>query len=212
MTKLDIFSDPICPWCFIGKAHLDRALEAAPEHNFEIEWHPFQLNPEMPANGMDRRLYLETKFGGKEQAVRAYAPVAEHAEAAGVQIAFDKITTTPNTFNAHRLIYWAGIEGCQTPVVSGLFSAYFKAGEDVGELSVLVKVAERAGMNGSLAQKLLISDADTEVVSQREEAGRHMGITSVPTFIIAKQHVVQGAQQPDLWRRAIDDLAAVAQS
>ena len=212
MTKLDIFSDPICPWCFIGKAHLDRTLEAAPEHDFEIEWHPFQLNPEMPADGMDRRLYLETKFGGKEQAVRAYAPVAEHAEAAGVPIAFDKIATTPNTFNAHRLIYWAGIEGCQKPVVSGLFSAYFKAGDDIGELSVLVKVAERAGMDGSLAQKLLISDADTELVSQREEVGRHMGITSVPTFIVAEQHVVQGAQLPDLWRRVIDDLAAAPQS
>ena len=93
-----------------------------------------------------------------------------------------------------------------------MFSAYFKAGEDIGELSVLVKVAERSGMDGSLAQKLLISDADTEAVSQREEAGRHMGITSVPTFIVAEQHVVRGAQQPDLWRRVIDDLAAVAQS
>lgn len=128
MTKLDIISDPICPWCYIGKAHLDRALEAAPEHNFDIEWHPFQLNPDMPAGGMDRRLYLETKFGGKEQAVRAYAPVVEHAQSAGLEIAFDKIKTTPNTFNAHRLIYWAGIEGCQTPVVAGLFRAYFKLG------------------------------------------------------------------------------------
>lgn len=81
MTKLDIISDPICPWCYIGKAHLDRALEAAPEINFDIEWHPFQLNPDMPAGGMDRRLYLETKFGGKEQAVRAYTPVSSTLKA-----------------------------------------------------------------------------------------------------------------------------------
>ena len=132
MTKLDIISDPICPWCYIGKAHLDRALEAAPEHNFDIEWHPFQLNPDMPAGGMDRRLYLETKFGGKEQAVRAYAPVVEHAQSAGLEIAFDKIKTTPNTFNAHRLIYWAGMPnagGC------GAVSRLFQTGPRSGRSS-----------------------------------------------------------------------------
>ena len=209
MTKLDIISDPICPWCYIGKAHLDRALEAAPEHNFEIEWHPFQLNPDMPAAGMDRRLYLETKFGGKEQAVRAYAPVAEQAQNAGLEIAFDKIKTTPNTFNAHRLIHWAGIEGCQTPVVASLFRAYFKEGRDIGDPEVLVLVAERGGMDGGLAKRLLASDADIKALTEKEAANRQMGVTSVPTFIVAGQHVVQGAQPPDLWQRVIRELATL---
>lgn len=209
MTKLDIISDPICPWCYIGKAHLDRALEAAPEHNFDIEWHPFQLNPDMPAGGMDRRLYLETKFGGKQQAVRAYAPVAEHAQSAGLEIAFDKIKTTPNTSNAHRLIHWAGIEGCQTPVVAGLFRAYFKLGLDIGDPAVLAQVGERNGMDGALVSKLLSSVADSGVVAEKEAAGRQMGITSVPTFIVAGQHVVQGAQSPDLWQRVITELAEI---
>ena len=112
--KLDIMSDPICLWCYIGKAHLDRALESEPNHPFAIEWHPFQLNPDMPAEGMDRRAYLEGKFGGKEGAVRAYAPVVEHAEKAGLKINFEAMQRTPNTLNAHRLIHWAGIEGRQT--------------------------------------------------------------------------------------------------
>ena len=112
MVKLDIISDPICPWCYIGKTLLDQAMAQRPDHPFEIEWHPFELNPDMPAEGMDRRDYLETKFGGKEGAIRAYAPVLERAEAAGLTIDFAAIKRTPNTLDAHRLLHWAGIEGC----------------------------------------------------------------------------------------------------
>lgn len=104
--KLDIMSDPICPWCYIGKSYLDRALEQNPDHPFVIEWHPFQLNPDMPAEGMERRAYLEAKFGGKEGAVKAYAPVVEHAQKAGLKIDFEAMKRTPNTLNAHRLIHW----------------------------------------------------------------------------------------------------------
>ena len=113
MIKLNIISDPICPWCYIGKTLLDRALESHPDHPFDIEWHPFQLNPDMPVEGMDRREYLETKFGGKDGALRAYAPVVERAEDAGLSIDFAAIERTPNTVNAHRLIHWAGLEGRQ---------------------------------------------------------------------------------------------------
>ncbi len=109
--KLDILSDPICPWCYIGKTHLDKALAAHPAHPFTIEWHPFQLNPDMPAVGMDRRAYLEGKFGGKDGAVRAYAPVVEHSKAAGLEINFEAMQRTPNTLDAHRLIHWAGGRG-----------------------------------------------------------------------------------------------------
>ena len=124
-VKLDIMSDPICPWCYIGKAHLDRALAAEPDHPFVIEWHPFQLNPTMPPEGMGRRDYLEGKFGGKAGAIKAYAPVVEHAEKAGLNIDLEAMQRTPNTMNAHRLIHWAGVEGRQTAAVSALFKAYF---------------------------------------------------------------------------------------
>jgi predicted DsbA family dithiol-disulfide isomerase len=123
MVTLDIISDPICPWCYIGKTLLDQALAERPRHPFTIRWHPFQLNPDMPPEGMDRRDYLETKFGGKEGAVKAYMPVVERAEAAGLKINFEGIARTPNTLDAHRLIHWAGIEDRQMPVAMALFSA-----------------------------------------------------------------------------------------
>ena len=123
MVKLDILSDPICPWCYIGKTYLDQALAQRPDHPFQIEWHPFQLNPDMPRVGMDRKAYLETKFGGKDGAVRAYGPIVERAEQMGLKIDFAGIQKTPNTLDSHRLIHWSGLEGCQTAVVSALFTA-----------------------------------------------------------------------------------------
>ena len=110
MIKLDIMSDPICPWCYIGKTQLDRALAANPDHPFTIEWHPFQLNPSMPAEGMDRRAYLEGKFGSKAAAVEVYSNIERQAQALGLPINFAAIKRTPNTINAHRLIHWAGLE------------------------------------------------------------------------------------------------------
>jgi len=120
MVKLDIISDPICPWCYIGKANLDAALAQFPDHPFTIEWHPFQLNPDMPAGGMDRKTYLETKFGGKAAAAKAYAPVVAHAEKAGLTINFEAMQVTPNTIDAHRLIHWAVIEARELLVVDML--------------------------------------------------------------------------------------------
>ncbi|WP_299198896.1 DsbA family oxidoreductase [uncultured Tateyamaria sp.] len=204
--KLDIMSDPICPWCYIGKAHLDRALEAHPDHPFVIEWHPFQLNPDMPAEGMDRRAYLEGKFGGKEGAVRAYAPVVEHAEKAGLKIDFEGMKRTPNTLDAHRLIHWAGIEGKQTAAVSSLFKAYFVETRDIGDHDVLADIADSIDMDASVVRRLLASDADREDISTRDAHSRQMGIQSVPTFIVANQHAVPGAQPPELWAKVISEL------
>ena len=206
--KLDIMSDPICPWCFIGKAYLDKALSAHPNHPFLIEWHPFQLNPDMPANGMGRREYLEGKFGGKEAAVRAYAPVVESAKTAGVAIDFEGMKRTPNTINAHRLIHWAGIEGRQTAAVSALFKAYFTDAHDIGDPDVLIDIAKSVEMNGDVVKRLLDSDEDLKLIQDRDKHSRKMGINSVPTFIIANQHAVPGAQPPELWAQVIADLAA----
>ena len=208
--KLDIMSDPICPWCFIGKAYLDKALSAHPNHPFLIEWHPFQLNPDMPANGMGRREYLEGKFGGKEAAVRAYAPVVESAKTAGVAIDFEGMQRTPNTINAHRLIHWAGIEGRQTAAVSALFKAYFTDAHDIGDPDVLIDIAKSVEMNGDVVKRLLDSDEDLKLIKDRDKHSRKMGINSVPTFIIANQHAVPGAQPPELWAQVIADLTAQA--
>ncbi|WP_448326463.1 DsbA family oxidoreductase [Sulfitobacter sp. M13] len=204
--KLDIMSDPICPWCYIGKAHLDRALESEPDHPFAIEWHPFQLNPDMPADGMDRRAYLEGKFGGKDGAVRAYAPVVEHAEKAGLKINFEAMQRTANTLNAHRLIHWAGIEGRQTAAVSALFKAYFVDARDIGDAEVLADIADGIEMDASVVTRLLATDEDMDVIRKRDAHSREMGISSVPTFIVGGRHAVPGAQPPELWKKVLAEL------
>ncbi|OBY27377.1 DsbA family oxidoreductase [Leisingera sp. JC1] len=205
-VKLDILSDPICPWCYIGKTHLDKALAEVPDHPFVIEWHPFQLNPDMPREGMDRREYLERKFGGKEGAVKAYAPVVEHAEKAGLTINFEAMKRTPNTLDAHRLIHWAGVEGKQTQVVDALFKAYFVDARDIGDHAVLADVAQEAGMEADVAARLLEGDSDVQAIRERDAHSRKMGVSSVPTFIVANQHAVPGAQPPELWKQAIEDI------
>ena len=205
-VKLDILSDPICPWCYIGKANLDRALAEIPDHPFVIEFHPFQLNPDMPTGGMDRRAYLEGKFGGKAGAARAYAPIVEHAEAAGLTLNLDKIQRTPNTLDAHRLIHWAGIEGRQYAATAALFTAYFVDGRDIGDHEVLSDLADSLGMDASLVMKLLSSDADRDEIRRRDTHSREMGVNSVPTFIVAGKHAVPGAQSVELWQKVIREI------
>ncbi|WP_120501181.1 DsbA family protein [Roseovarius sp. EL26] len=206
MVKLDIISDPICPWCYIGKTLLDKALIERPNHPFMMQWHPFQLNPDMPAEGMDRREYLETKFGGREAAIRAYAPVLERAEDAGLNIDFAAIKRTPNTLNAHRLIHWAGIEDRQIAVVMKLFKVYFEQGDDIGDIDVLADISDSVGMDASVTRKLLLSDADTDDIRARDAQFREMGITGVPAFIVAGQHAVPGCQPTELWLKVIDEI------
>jgi len=203
---LDIISDPICPWCYIGKTQLDKALAAAPDHPFVVQWHPFQLNPDMPREGMDRRDYLEGKFGGKDGAVRAYAPVVEQAKSAGLEINFEGMQRTPNTLDAHRLIHWAGIESKQTAAVDALFDAYFVQARDIGDHDVLGDIADGIGMDASVVRKLLALDTDRQGIQDRDAHSRKMGVSSVPTFIVAGKHAVPGAQPPDLWAQIISEL------
>ncbi len=206
MIKLDIFSDPICPWCYIGKAHLDRALARNPAHPFVVEWHPFQLNPDMAPDGVDRRSYLEAKFGGKLNAVKAYARVMEAADAAGVEIDFEKMPRVPNTLNAHRLVHWSGVQGKQTATVSALFRAYFRDGRDIGDRETLVDIGSDVGLERDVLTRLLASDNDLADIRARDAHARSRGINAVPTFIIASQHALQGAQPPDVWDRVITDI------
>ncbi len=210
MIRLDIFSDPICPWCYIGKAGLDAALEARPDHPFATEWHPFMLNPDMPPGGMDRRDYLAAKFGGRDGAVKAMLPVQQAAEAAGIAIDFAAQTRVPATLDAHRLIHWAGLEGRQNAVVGALFRAYFAKGEDIGDRAVLARIAGDAGLDAAMIARLLEGDGDVEEIRARDAEIRARGLRGVPAFVIAGQHVLQGAQPKEVWLRVIDELAGSA--
>lgn len=207
MIRLDIFSDPVCPWCLIGKAYLDRALESRPDHPFRIEWHPFQLNPDMPRGGVDQVEYLAAKFGGKQRAIAAMMHVAEQAKRAGAEIAMEKVTRLPNTLDAHRLIHWAGIEGRQTAMVARLFRAHWRDGADIGDNATLARLAAEVGMDAGAVARLLASDADADDISARDRDARRKGVSAVPTFLIAQHYVVSGAQPVELWQQVIDELA-----
>ncbi|MBW6417157.1 DsbA family oxidoreductase [Celeribacter sp. PS-C1] len=206
MITLDIFHDPICPWCYIGKTRLDRALEARPDHPFSIQWHPFQLNPTMPKEGMDRLNYLEMKFHGTEGAMKAYRPIIDVLHKEIPQADLGKIKRTPNTLDAHRLVHWAGIDGRQTAAVSALFRAYFKEGRDIGSRAVLAEIAGEIEMDPDAIARLLETDADIEEIVARDAHARERGIKAVPMFIIDNLHAVEGAQPTELWLEVIDEL------
>ncbi len=210
MVRLDILSDPVCPWCYIGKANLDRALSAHPDHPFVIEWHPFMLNPDLPKGGVDRRQYLESRLGGPEGLARADAQLQEHAKAAGVVIRHIERQRVPNTLDAHRLIHWAGIEGRQTAAVSALFTANFVDGRDIGDHETLAAIAGDIGLDAAVIARALASDADIDLIRERDSHSRERGVSAVPTFIVGNRHVVQGAQPAALWEQVIAEIAAGA--
>ena len=211
-VKLDIISDPICPWCYIGKTRLDEALANVPDHPFVIEWHPFQLNPDMPEGGMDRRAYLEAKFGGPEGAAQVYGRIEDTAKAAGLAIDFEAIQRTPNTIDAHRLIHWSGLEGRQTATVTRLFKAYFENGEDIGDRAVLLDIADGVGLDRAMTERLFESDADIEDIRARDAHARERGVSGVPTFVLANTHVLPGAQPTELWSKVLDEIASQSEA
>lgn len=202
MIGLDIFSDPICPWCLIGKTELDRALESRPDHPFVISWHPFRLNPTMPREGMDRAEYLRAKFGDQADEVMR----AVHQRAAQLGLRLNVSDREPDTTDAHRLLHWAGLEGAQTRVKSGLLRAYWQEARDIGDPEVLADIAAAAGMDRAVTARLLASDADRDEIERRDQHARERGITAVPTFIVADRHAVSGAQPAALWQNVIDEL------
>jgi predicted DsbA family dithiol-disulfide isomerase len=211
MIRLDIFSDPVCPWCYIGKANLDRALEAHADHPFRIEWHPFQLNPDMPSEGVDKHDYLAAKFG-EDRLVQMHLRLKEASRAAGAEIDPDTPRRMPNTLDAHRLIHWAGLEGRQTAAVSAIMRAYWREGRDIGNAGVLADIAAAAGMDRAVTARLLASDADADDIRARDADARAKGVSAVPTFLIAQQYVVSGAQPPEVWGRVIEELVEKAKA
>jgi predicted DsbA family dithiol-disulfide isomerase len=209
-TRLDIISDPVCPWCYLGAANLMSALATRPEHPFEIRWRPFQLNPDMPPEGMDRKAYVTAKFGGEGQIDAMNARLEAMGAEAGIAFRFERIARSPNTLDAHRLIRWAGAEGVQTRAAMALFRRYFEAGEDISDAGVLEAAAGEAGMDGAVVARLLEGDADRAEVRAEVEEFRAMGVTGVPTFVIGGRHVVSGAQPIDLWTRVTSEIEAAA--
>ncbi len=212
MVRLDIISDPICPWCYIGKARLDHAIAEAGTNPFDMVWRIFRLNPDMPPEGMDRKAYLEAKFGGPEGAEQVYSRVRREAERSGLELQFDRIARTPDTFDAHRLIRWAGATGNQTAVAQALFQRYFERGEDISDRAVLLDVAEETGMERDVVARLFEGDSETEALREEEEQIRSMGVGGVPCFVIGGKYVLQGAQEAETWKQVIGELeAAIAQ-
>lgn len=205
MIRLDIFSDPVCPWCLIGKAHLDAAIAASGRQPFAITWHPFQLNPDMPPEGADLRAYLGAKYGdARVDAMQAR--VEGFAAEAGIDLDTDVPKRALNTADAHRLIHWAGTLGLQDAVVDALFRAYWFEGQDISDHLTLAGIAGSAGMDRAAVLRLLGTDADRDTVAAREAHARGRGISAVPTFIVSDRHVVSGAQPRALWTQVIDEL------
>lgn len=207
-TKLDIFSDPVCPWCYIGKARLEAALEQRPDHPLVIEWHPYMLNPGLPPEGMDRREYLQAKFGAPEAVVKVHLPVVAACEEMGLPLALEQMHRMPSTLDAHRLIHWAGLEGRQHAVVSALFRANWAEGRDIGDRATLAAIAGAAGLDAAMIARLLASDADADEIRTRDADIRERGLRGVPGFVIGRRYVLSGAQPVDTWLDLIDKLAA----
>lgn len=201
---IEIYSDVVCPWCYIGKRRLEQALETAGYANrAHITWRPFQLNPTMPKAGMDRRAYLEAKFGGTETLRAMEERVAKAGEADGIVFAFDRIERTPNTFDAHRLMWFAQQRGTQDDFAEALFHGYFTEGRDIGDGQTLVDVAAETGLDADTVREFLTRDTGAEQIRAEEAAGHRMGIRGVPYFVLNGLHAISGAQPPDLFVSAL---------
>ena len=200
---VDVISDVICPWCFIGKRRLEKAVAALDgRHRFEVRWLPFQLNPTMPKEGISRREYRTKKFGSWERSLELDAKVAAAGKAEGIHFAFDRIERTPNTLDAHRLIWLADKEGVQDAVVEALFRAYFTEGRDISNRQTLLDVVAEAGLDRSKAEAVLNSDEGMEAIKEADELARRVRVDGVPFFVVNGKITLSGAQPPDAFLEA----------
>lgn len=192
--EIEVVSDAICPWCWIGKRQLKRARTLLNDRlALNVVWRPFELNPGMPKEGVPRRVYRQAKFGSLDYSDRLDARVAEAGRAVGLEFRFERIGWTPNTFDAHRLIWLAGEKGKQDAVVEALFQAYFREGRNIGEVGVLAEVAQAAGLDGGKVGKLLGGGAGSAETREALERGRDLGIDSVPTILFNGELLISGA-------------------
>jgi len=210
---VDVVSDVICPWCFIGKRRLEKALRTfADRVEAQVVWHPFELNPEMPREGIERRAYREAKFGSLEASRALDARLAAAGASEGIGFAFDRIPRTPNTFDAHRLIWLAQRESLQEPIVEALFRRYFLEGVDIGDRKTLVDVAIAGGLSRERVEGFLESDDGVASVRQAEAEASSLGIQGVPHFIINGKYAVSGAQSAEVLTGVFDRVLSSAPS
>ena len=202
---IEIYSDVVCPWCYVGKRRLERALVQLPAMPTQVAWRPFQLNPTMPADGMDRASYLEAKFGSLDALQRLEEQVLAAGVSEGIHFAFERILKTPNTFLAHRLIWYAAQQARQDQVVDALFRGYFEQGADIGSSSVLTGLAKSAGLD---AGHIFASQEGVSEVKAEEAAGHRLGIRAVPYFVLNNRYGISGAQPVEVFVGVIEKIHA----
>jgi predicted DsbA family dithiol-disulfide isomerase len=205
MLTIDVISDVICPWCFIGKRRLEKALIG---RSTAVRWHPFQLNPDMPREGIDRKSYRIRKFGSWERSQELDTQVAAAGQGEGIAFNFDRMARTPNTLDAHRVIWLAGESGVQDAVVETLFHAYFTEGRDLSDRATLADVAAGAGLDQAEVDDLLAGDGGLDAVRAGEEEARRLGVAGVPFFVVNRRFTLSGAQPPELFRQAFEKAGA----
>jgi predicted DsbA family dithiol-disulfide isomerase len=202
---IDVVSDTVCPWCFIGKRRLSRAMAMRPDIAFQVHWRPYRLDPTIPRGGVDRRAYLKAKFGDGPRTQSMGEAIRAEGLNEGISFGFDKIAISPNTLDSHRLIRWAGSAGRQDEVVERLFQAYFVEGRDIGNRTVLAEVASESGLDAGLVAQLLEDEgADTDLIAREDALAHEMGISGVPTFIFDNRYMLSGAREPEILVRVID--------
>lgn len=208
--SVDVVSDIMCPWCFIGKKNLDEAIKLSPDLEINVSWRPYQLDATLPIEGKDRKKYLSDKFGGVERANEIYQRINEAGTNVGIDFKFDAIEVSPNTINVHRLIHWAGEEDktVQEKLVERLFEMFFLEGKNVGDFKILAEAAEHAGMDGKFVTEFLKSDKDVDLVKQQIAQAQQIGVTGVPFFIIDSKHGIPGAVPAEDLARAFKEIAA----
>lgn len=207
---IDIVSDVVCPWCYLGKARLELAIaEVQDEVGVDLNWRPYRLNPDYPPEGVDQKKALEQKLGGAERVAEGHKMLTELGREVGIKFDFDAIKIGPNTLDAHRLIHWSVTESRekQDKVVDALFKANFEQGRNVGDHAVLLDIAEEAGLDRSVISTLLASDADRDLIIGEIDAAQKIGVNGVPFFIFDQQYAVSGAQTPDALAEALRDIA-----
>lgn len=200
--RIDVFSDVVCPWCFIGKRRLDTALAKAGISDADIHWRAFQLNPDIPPGGLDRQEYMRSKFGGPETVARIHERVSEAGRSSDIEFQWGMIHRSPNTLDAHRLLKLADSQGLQNEVKEALFSAYFLEGRDVGDRAVLAAVAAESRLTGDVPAWLQ-SSSGVEEVREDLAAAAQLQISGVPFFIFDGRYALPGAQPPEVFAQAL---------
>jgi predicted DsbA family dithiol-disulfide isomerase len=195
--ELQVFIDVICPWCYVGKRRMEKALATMKEARVRVTWLPFQLNPDMPKEGMERRLYRIRKFGSWEHSQRLDAQLAELGAQENIAFRYDRMLRTPNTLAAHRLIWFCRDRG-QDGIVEALFAAYFTQGRDIGDIRTLAEVAADAGLERAPVQAFLAGGEGTREVSAQEDSAKRAGVTGVPAFLANGRPLFMGAQSPEI--------------